>query len=69
MNIRKIFGLGLIVIVLATAGYALAETESEIDEKMQAARMALNRAEYEKAAELMRVLSIQQEYKIGRAHV
>jgi len=62
MNIRKIFGLGLIVIVLATAGYALAETESEIDEKMQAARMALNRAEYEKAAELMRVLSIQQEY-------
>ncbi|MFT5233244.1 MAG: HEAT repeat protein [Candidatus Krumholzibacteriia bacterium] len=59
MNIRKTFGIGLIIIVLATAGYALAETD--IDRQMQEARAALNRAQYELAAEQMRALSVQRE--------
>jgi len=59
MNIRKIFGLGLIIIVLTTAGYALAE--SDIDRQMHEAREALMRAEYQKAAAMMKLLSAQQE--------
>ncbi len=51
MDIRKIMGIIVLVAVLATAGYALADEEST--RKMEEARAALNRAKYAEAAELM----------------
>jgi len=51
MEFRKIVGIGLTIILLIVAGYALADDSAEA--KMEAAREALNKAEYELAAQLL----------------
>jgi len=52
MNIRKIMGVVVVVIVLIVAGYAMADQNTE--KEIARAREALNKAEYELAARLMR---------------
>ncbi len=51
MDIRKIAGIAVVIVVLLVAGYALADEEST--QILEEARAALNRAEFEKAAQLM----------------
>lgn len=60
MDIRKIAAITLAIIVLVVAGYALADENS--DKMMAAAREALNREQFAKAAQLMHeVYELEQE--------
>lgn len=53
MKTRNILAFVVCAVVLAVAGYALAQDQASVETQREAAREALNQAQYEKAAQLL----------------